>query len=151
MKKVIKPLLIIIPVICLILCLSYLLTGRAIWTFKDIYIFKIIHEHERIISFCDNKTAYLQFQNLNNKVALIYYELEVDPKGFKKIDDGKEPLKTKSKSFSHMSWNEFKIILNNISNIINENFEFDEFNRIKYGGEHVNITTEQINKILSIL
>lgn len=159
-KKSLKYLAIIVPIVIVLLFIayqvfSYFMGGSTIFNFirtpNARYVNKnIITPYEKIISFSDKTSGRIQFQNLNSHVAIVYYKLEWNPSGKTKMP-GYPAIETKSISYTLISWDEFTKLLTDISDYLDVSFTFDEFRRIKYGGEHLDVTHEQIGTILGMI
>lgn len=136
-------LFIIIAITILILILILISTY---YLYKSYNMHKY-HKYDEIISFSNGVNFEVAFYNINNNyVGVVYYTL------YPSTNKVKENIYYRDyKESKKISFEDFKLILEKISNKTNNKYTLYENNTLRYGGEKVIVDSDILNNILDII
>lgn len=103
--------------------------------------------YAEIISFSNGANSEIVFYNVNNDTCeMVYYTLSPS-----KNKAGQDILTRDYKSSKQISIENFKVLLEKISNLTNSQYKLDENNIIKCGGENIIISDSELKTLIDMV
>lgn len=134
-----KVLIFIFAIILLILFLVFL--------YLKFYNTDKYSKYDEIISFSNEANSEIVFYNVNNDTCqIVNYTLSPSKD---KVEQN--IMVRKYKSNKEISMEKFKVLLEEISTLTNKQYKLDENNIIKYGGEKVITSAEELEDIIELV
>ena len=141
-KKLITFTILLIILLIILFLMIYFFT----FTYKSLMTNKYIKMDE-ILTISNNKDTEIVFYNTNNKnIKTVYYNL---CNSTNKV--GQDILIREYRKDFDISLDNFKIILNKVSDLTNTHYKLDENNIIKYGGEQIVILPKELQLLLNFI